>query len=106
MTVLALPTWADTPEARALILAIVEERPDASNPRDPSWGHRSLTYHGHYAPKLRRYFSNLLDAAIARSTAEFIALNSQEHPDALIERLLADETAVQELADGWSRWAA
>jgi hypothetical protein len=112
----ALPTWAQAPEPRALIAAIIEERPDAGNPRDPSWGHRTLTYHGNYAPKLRRYFQNLLDEACKLDNAawqagekadRFASLYSQEKPDQLIERLLTAQTdAVEELPDGRFRVAA
>lgn len=85
-----LPAWAANPACRALIAAIIDERPEAEHPICRNWGHSVLTHRGQFAPKLRRYHSDLLDAAIARSTAEFIALNEQEKPDALIARVLAD----------------
>lgn len=100
-----LPAWADNAPCRALIAAIIEEQPEAEHPVCANWGHSVLTYRGQFAPKLRRYHKDLLEAAIARSTAEFIALSEQEKPDALIARVLAEisEVEVKPLGDGWHR---
>lgn len=99
----SLPSWAQAPEPRNLLLAIMAERPEATNDKCPNWGHRVTTYRSLNCTKLRLYYDRLCDEAIAldddcfaagRASSHFADIAEQERPDELVDRLLNEPSKV------------
>lgn len=90
-----LPSWADNTTCRVLLSLIAIERPDYRV--GDACGFKVIEYRGVHAAKLRRYFHDLLDTALAaddaaffagRQSDEFAQLLRQGKPDDLIHKLL------------------
>jgi hypothetical protein len=116
----ALPTWATSPEARALIAQTIASRPTFSITRG-QWieGGGQRRYIGRPSARLRRLHRDWLAGELAALDAQYevtghfdheasAAVVGAERPDALIERLLRESERIEEksLGDGWNRWAA
>lgn len=89
----ALPAWASSPEARALLAAIRIEQPEYVSLRRYAWtSTREPKYKGANARALRNLWEAARDAAMdANDRPLWIALGEQ-HPDDLIAALLNEQT--------------
>lgn len=85
---MSLPAWAQTAEARAIIEAILAERPDFTNDLCRNWGHRVLTYRGRNAADLRRIYDSHFEGPLTLAEADALGLG--ERPDELIGRLMRE----------------
>lgn len=95
----ALPSWADTPEGRALADRIRREQPDFRITRG-GWleGGGQRRYRGRAAGQLRRLRSDLADKLCVEADAAFRRGEPWESAGAEFNALLASETADELIA--------
>jgi hypothetical protein len=88
---LTTPAWTDNPEARALLAAIRIEQPGCWHLRRDSFSDPEPRFKGANARALRQLWEAARDAALAAFDHEVYArLTNHEHPDDLIDQLLAE----------------
>jgi hypothetical protein len=81
--------WHETPEARALMAAIVNEQPDCGYVRRNSFGERMPFYKGKNARAFRKLWESACEAAMdANDHDAYAQLVNHQHPDDLIDRAL------------------
>jgi hypothetical protein len=113
----ALPIWAATAECRPLLAKLIVEHPVVSVYDDglSAWNGRRVR--GSTAKAVRALYDLWYDAQIeacskvTHGSDEYHQLRDAtlavETADRLMERLLTtSEPVIEELGDGWARWAA
>lgn len=110
---LTLPAWADNAEARTLLAAIRIEQPDCWMLTRYAWTNcRQPKFKGANARALRAIWEAARDAAMDANDRDLWAALGNEHPDDLIDAMLAEETVpwtpveFKDLGDGCHRVAA
>lgn len=86
---MTLPFWSDNPHCRAILAAILAERPDCWMLRRFAWvDARYPKFKGDNAACLRRYWEVQCDGALRLNDGALFERLHEEIPDDLIQRLL------------------